>query len=490
MQSEIELARQCYESNDFDNAYRLCDKHLKDDPNHPKWLTLMALTLLGAEKPTVAYSLGKRVTQLAPKDAYAWLNMGMIAAGLWRDDEAERCYRRGLKYSTENEQRAMLHVNMSSVMIDTGRFSEAEPHCKKAIEAMPDSIKAHSNLGFCQLAQRNWSEGWKNYRYVLGHEWRPRYTYGDEPDWNGEKGTIVIYGEQGLGDQISFASMIPDMLKWAKENDSRFIFDINPRLEALFKRSFPEATIYGTQGQKHLNWAAEDTKIDYALPIGQCGEFFRNRDEDFPGTPYLVPDPDRVLQWKALFKSKKKPVIGIAWSGGIPKTGSKFRRVDLEALKPILESVDAHWVSLQYKPSGKEVQGTPIVEYKHGTLSNDYDDTVAMVASLDMVIAMHTTVVHVAGGLGIPCWTLVPKNSQWRYGEGVDDFLWAGSLRLMRQTERGKWADVIKNVAGELHALYGKVSKEPAKATRQGKLRRDGPQVRANGGKYYGQARP
>ena len=486
--TEIELARQCYEANDFDNAYKLCDKNLKEDPNHPKWLTIMGLTLLGAGKPTVAYSLTKRVTEIAPKDAYGWLNMGMVAAALWRDDEAERCYRRGLKFSTEDEQRSMLHVNMSSVLIDTGRFSEAEPHCIKALEMMPGSVKGHSNLGFCQLAQRNW-KGWANYRYVLGHEWRPRHSYGDEPDWSGEKGTIAIYGEQGLGDQISFASMIPDMLKWAKENDSRFVFDIQPRLEQLFKRSFPEATVYGTQGQKVLSWAEEDTHIDYSLPIGQCAEFFRTTDESFPGTPYLKADPDRVLQWQSLFNSKKKPTIGIAWSGGIPKTGSKFRRVGLEQLKPILDSVDAHWVSLQYKPSGKEIQGTPIVEYRHGTLSNDYDDTVAMIASLDMVIAMHTTAIHVAGGLGIPCWTMVPKNSQWRYGQGVDDFLWAKSVRLFRQTERGEWADVIDRIAGELRAVYPRVSKEPAKATRKGKLRRDRTKIRSNGSKHNGQTR-
>lgn len=494
--SELEVAQELAEREDYDRAYRIATKNLRDNPNDFKWMMVMMYTLLGAEKPEVAYHIGKRLVQMKPNNGGAWMNLGMAAKDIWQDAEALRCFKRGIRASNNNEQKSMLMVNASSVLVDTGRFKEAEDYALKALELRPESEKAIANLGFCQLAQRNWKEGWKNYRKCLGHDWRPIHQYDNEPQWDGKgKGTIVAYGEQGLGDQISFAQMLPDIKRWCDENDSKLIVDINPRLGNLFRRSFPDVKVYGTQNDARLKWDKEDQHVDYSLPIGQFAEYFRKEASQFTGESYLTPDPDRVLQWQSLFASKCKPVIGIAWSGGIPKTGAKFRRVDLERLLPVLASVDAHWVSLQYKDASKEIDAfkekhpeIDIVQYRHGTLSNDYDDTVAMVAALDHVVAMHTTIIHVAGGLGVPCWTLIPQNSQWRYGTDVEDFVWANSVRLIRQQKRGEWDDVIDKTAGELGALFPRVRKGTAKTTRKGKLRRDRPKVRANGQSDHRQA--
>jgi hypothetical protein len=270
--------------------------------------------------------------------------------------------------------------------------------------------------------------------------------------------------------------MIPDALAWAKKNDSKIIVDCEARLQPLLQRSFPDAKVYGTLLQPQVEW---DEAPDYSLVMGQLGEYFRTDIKDFPGTPYLIPDPDRVIQWKALFKSKKKPVIGIAWRGGIPRTGARFRQWDLEQLLPILKSVDAHFVSLQYKSAKKEIEAfkalhpeIDLVEYAHGTLTNDYDDTVAMTACLDHVITMQTAINHVAGGLGVPCWTHVPNNSQWRYGEGHTDLPWASSIRIIRQKTKGEWADVIKETAEELSANFPRVSTGNGKAAPRRKVRR------------------
>ncbi len=463
--SDLEAAQTLAERGDFDRAYILANRHLKKNPDDHTWLMVMTYIMLGTDKPILAYHLAKRCVQLQPKNAGGYMNLGMACKDLRLDDEALRYCKRGLKLSGSDDQKQMFCVNAASVLVDTGRFKEAEHYCNQALKINPGSEKAIANLGFCQIAQRNWKEGWKNYRSCLGHEWRPIHKYDKEPLWDGKgEGTIVLYGEQGLGDQISFASMLPDVMDWAKRHNSRIILDVSNRLERLIRRSFPDLTVYGTQGKQEILWAKDDRSIDYSLPIGQVAEYFRTDDKDFPGTPYLVADEDRVLQWRALFESKEKPVIGIAWSGGIPKTGSQFRQMDLERLLPVLESVDAHWVSLQYKPASKEIAAfkekhphIDIVEYPHGTLSNDYDDTVAMVAALDHVVAMHTTVIHVAGGLGVPCWTFVPQNSQWRYGQDVEDYIWADSVRLIRQKERGKWGADIKRTAGELSALFPRV---------------------------------
>jgi hypothetical protein len=292
--------------------------------------------------------------------------------------------------------------------------------------------------------------------------------------WDGKgKGVIAVTCEQGIGDMISFASMVPDMIEWAKANDSQVVIDCEPRLEGILRRSFPEATVYPTLMKETIEW---DEKPDYSIAMGQLGEYFRPRESDFPGTPYLVPDPDRVLQWKALFESKKKPVIGIAWRGGIPRTGARFRQWDLEQLLPILKSVDAHWVSLQYKPAHKEIaefrkkhRKIDLVEYPHGTLTSDYDDTIAMVAAMDHIVTMQTAVNHVAGGLGIPAWVHVPANSQWRYGEEGEDFVWANSVRIIRQERNGEWKPIIQRTADELARVFPGASRKRGHRKKRGK---------------------
>jgi hypothetical protein len=315
----------------------------------------------------------------------------------------------------------------------------------------------------------------------------------DEPDWEGQPGKVVLSAEQGIGDVLSFASMIPDAAQKAD-----IVFEVNKKLKNLLVRSFPTVKVYGTRETTEFDkdqlWDEEDRKIDYSLSIGQCAEFLRTKDEDFPGTPYLVPDPDRVLMWRTLFKSKGKPAIGIAWTGGIMKTGSKNRTVTLETLLPLFQSVDAHWVCLQYKPAGKEIAlfkkdhpEIDLVEYPHATLTPDYDDTAGLVAALDQVICMQTAITHLAGGLGVPCWTLIPDESQWRYGEDYEDFLWAKSVRLIRQKLRG-WPEVITDVAGQLNAHYAGIQKTATDPACCGKLRGDRKKIRANGQSDYRQA--
>jgi len=480
----LEVARELAREGQADDAYRIADDYLKKNPNDLPFLTVMTYIMMASDKPSIAYHLAKQCVALAPKDASVYVNMGQAAQDLWQSREAERAYKKGLKVCLDDEQRIMLLVNLCALYLDTGRFDDAEPWAKECLKLDPEHRKALANLGFCQLAQRNWAEGWKNYHQCLGHDWRPRVQYREEPEWDGSKQDLVaLYAEQGLGDVLSFASMVPDAQKKA-----RIVLDVNASLQGLLQRSFPDAKVYGTRMAKRVAWDEEDTNPDASISIGQVGEFFRLKDEDFPGTPYLVPDPDRALMWKELFKTKKKPVIGIAWNGGIPKTASRYRQLTLEQLLPVLKSVDAHWVSLQYKPAGKQIAEfkekhpeIDIVEYPHATLTKDYDDVAAMVSALDHCVIMQTSVGHLAGGLGVPCWTFVPMTSQWRYGQDGEDFVWANSVRLIRQKERGKWEGVINKTAGELGALFPRVQKTAGKATRGRKLRRDGVPVRANG---------
>lgn len=243
-QADLLKGQDLAESGRVEEAFAVANRYLKHNPNDPDFLTLMVHTLIQNEKPTIAYSLAKRVTQILPRAPGAWLNLGRAAADMWLAKDAVRAYKKSLALSFLPEQKQAALVNMCATLIDFGRFEEAEPYALQAIEIDPKSHKSIANLGFCQLAQRKWVPGWENYHKSLTEQWRPRTQYFDEPEWDGsEANRVVLQAEQGIGDVIGFASMIPDVQKKVKN----VVFECDPKLVGLMKRSFPDITVYGTR---------------------------------------------------------------------------------------------------------------------------------------------------------------------------------------------------------------------------------------------------
>jgi tetratricopeptide (TPR) repeat protein len=429
---DLKRAQELSNQQNWDAAYVITDRHLSETPNDVDWLMLMTFIMMGTGKRAIAYSLAKRCVDLAPKDPSMYLNCGMAANDLWMPAEAERLYRRGMKIARNPEQLAKFLVNLTGVYIDNGRFEDAEEICHQIIELKPDTVKGYANLGFCQVATKQWDKGWPNYRKCIGTEWRPKMVYADEPEWDGvSRGTIVLYAEQGLGDMICFASMLPDMQVWAAENESTLVLDMDWRLHNLFQRSFNSLAIYPTAGvtadkmRPELKWKDEHCEIDYSLPMGQVAEYFRTSEDDFPRTPFLIPNKDEEYKWRSLFESKAKPAIGIAWTGGHAKTGAHLKRLTLEQLVPLFESIDATWVSLQYKPCTTEIEQfrgeyphIDLVEYPKTTLDKDYDQTAGLVAALDAVVSVPTAVVHLAGALGVRTIAMEAPMRCWKYNAG------------------------------------------------------------------------
>jgi tetratricopeptide (TPR) repeat protein len=427
-EQDLSIARTFAENGELDQAYLIVKNWLMENPNDVLALVILTFVLRKARKLPEAFHIAKKVTDLDPTSPAGWINYGQICNELFRADDAERAYKRGLSVAKDPNSIAMLYTNLSALHIDLGQFDSAYTESEKALEHKPDSGAARSNLGFCQLAKRQWVEGWKNYRKCLGTDSRRKSEYRNppEPEWDGSKDKrVILYGEQGIGDEICFASMLPDAIR----DCAHVILDVDARLETLFKRSFPKASVYGTRQAQPGDgrvWDKSDRAFDASLAIAQIGEFYRKSDSDFPASTYLVADPDRVLMWKALWKQKAKPVIGIAWTGGIWQTGAKWRNLQLEQYLPIMQSIDAHFVCLQYKDAAKEIAAftkrhpeIDIVQYPHATLTNNYDDTAALVASLDCVVSVPTAVVHLAAALGTPCIAMNSPHRCWKFYGGL-----------------------------------------------------------------------
>lgn len=318
-------------------------------------------------------------------------------------------------------------------------WDECISYCNRALAEDPDAVDARVNRGMAYLATRRWREGWRDYDANLGREKnRNELAYGLTPRWDGSKGKdVVVYGEQGIGDEISFASCLPELIR-----DSKSVtIECDKRLVKLFQRSFPTCEVHGTRYKEDRSWT-EGRVWDGKVAMGALPAVYRLKDEHFHGRPYLTPNPMLREGWEAILASLgPKPKIGITWTGGIPKTGQYRRSVTLDTYAPLFKAIDADWISLQYKdyegiPEAEAKYGVKIHDFDWGTRFYDYDQTVALISKLDLVISVCTTVVHAAGAIGKECWCLVPQVPMWRYLDSGEWFPWASSVTMYRQKGR------------------------------------------------------
>jgi hypothetical protein len=429
---------------ELDEAMRVCVSYMNDNYDDVGALVMAAHILIDAKRLGLAQPLLKYASKLAPEESLIWNNLGLCYQEGADLEEGEACFKKALARDPTD---AFVWNNLAQLYVNTGEPLKAIRCANKAIEIDPSMPDAHYNRGLAMLLLGNYKEGWDGFDYQLGqHKNRRERLYGSIPRWTGHKGlTLVAYGEQGIGDEISFASCIPDL-----QQENNVIIECDKRLEGLFRRSFA-CPVYGTRNEPGVSWPLQ-YPIEASVALGSLPGFYRTDIKDFPGTMYLVADPQRRLQWRALLDSLgKKKKVGIAWTGGSKNTGTARRSLSIYDLMPILRQ-DATFVSLQYKDcpeiEGLKQEGITIHHWPHAMQTQDYDDTAALVAELDLVITVTQAAVHLAGALGIACWVLTPKAPMWRYGLQGDSLPWYQSVKLYRQ--KAEWVHPISEIARDL----------------------------------------
>ena len=430
---------------DPDEAHRIINTRLNEDPDDPKALYVGARLYISAERYGVALQMLRRVTQLVPQKDVGWNDLGMCLSSVQRFREARDAFLEATKRGKDPGFTA----NVAMTYLEEGDYKLALRWAEKALAMDPEQKGALQTRGFASLALGDWKTGWSGYNQSLGGKFRKIITLNDEPRWDGTRvDTLFVYGEQGLGDEIMMASCVPD----AARDVGKVVLECDPRLAGLFRRSFPGVDVYGTRRVKSVDWP-QQYKVDAGAAIGQLPMFYRPTPESCPGTPYLVADPERRLQWRALLDSLgRKPKIGICWSGGKKWTNAAGRSMGLEAFRPLIESIDADWISLQYKDPQAEIAATglPVRHWPHGATTSDYDDTAALVSELDMVIGIHTAVHHLAGALGVPATVLVPCRGLWIWatpGEAPGQMPWYHAARLFKQRDGEPWENTVARLS-------------------------------------------
>jgi len=443
LDAQIQLAHDLAEAGEPDEALRVASNVLNENPDEARALFLASYVFLQAERWGMAYNVLMRAATLVPKREQVWNNLGMCCMKMGRIDEARKHLNKALQLEPKNY--AAMN-NLALIEVNECNPSKALELAYKSLNINPDQWDVRETQGYANLMLGNWEAGWDGYEAMVGNtKQRTAEPRKPVPYWDGSPiKRLLVRGEQGIGDEIAFASILSDAVP-------EVILECDRRLEGLFKRSFPNIEIHGTRFDKSVNW---DADYDAWCLIGSLGWHYRIKDSDFPGKPYLKADPQRKLQWKALLDSlgtKKK--IGIAWTGGLKDTHSERRSVGLEQLLPILQQ-DATFISLQYKNPAPEItefsqkHGIEIHHWPRATEAPDYDETAALVDELDLVISVTTAAVDLCGALGKECWVLVPNKPHWRYQMTGDKKIWYDSIRLFRQ---GKdWTGVINDIGAEL----------------------------------------
>lgn len=448
-----------------DECIRLCNEILNEKFDVPEAIFLIGHCLIDSGKIGLAHAIYMQFLRLQPNASAGWNNLGRCYQENNYLDEAERCFKRALKIEPD-DYTAM--ANMGLIHLHRCEPDLAIRYAQNAIKIKDESKAPRFTLGMAQLMNWDWAHAWENYEATVGYDRdRKERIYGNEPRWDGTKGKcIVAYGEQGLGDEISFASCVPDFI----QDCDQAVIECDSRLEGLFRRSFPKANVYGTRFKEVIDWA-DRHQIDGRVAFGSLPKYYRTSTEAFPGKPYLVADPERRVQWRALLDSLgTKPKIGISWQGGTNRTGKSRRSVSLESLMPLLRQ-DAIFVSLQYKDPTAEIEafeethGIKIHHWKRAAEAVDYDETAALVAELDMVVSVTTAVVHLSGALGVPALVLTPKNPRWFYGLQGESVPWYQSIQLIRQKRANDWLDPIAEAATRVRTFINGNHKlhEPAK---------------------------
>lgn len=450
--SHVNLGSALEQAGSADTAEMAWREALTRDPHCAEAACNLASLLVKAGRAEEAQSFADLAVQVRPESLEAHMRRGDVLLERKRPLEAAEAYRKAHEI-TPDSARAL--VGRGWALETAGEVSAGLACYDAALARDPEYVQAHVSRAGALLAMERFGEGWDEYDWRLrAPEHAAFHGRLPFPAWRGEPlggSTVLFYGEQGLGDQILYASCIPEIMAAA----AACHIECEPRLAALFRRSFPRAVVHSAD---HPWWAGE-ASIDRKIAAASAPRYLRRSAHDFPEhRGYLRADPEKVGRWRArldaLGPGRK---IGVSWRGGVQSTGRSWRSLALDELVPALAAPGLTFVSLQYGPCEAEIEALvrshDIRMHQWREAIDDYDETAALVCALDLVISVPTAVVHLAGALGRPVWILAPIRPEPRYGLQGRGMRWYPSAVVYRQKAFGAWPAVLDDVAADLRGL-------------------------------------
>lgn len=465
IQGMLESALRHHREGRLTEADQIYRQILAVDARQADSLHLLGMIAYQAGRHEAAVELIRRAIAVNEKGTSYHSNLGTVLQAQGRLDQAAASYERALSLQPDL---AEVHTNLGNVLQAQNKLDEALACHERALALKPGLTEARYNLGLAQLLKGDFTPGWHNFENRWqSKDFGTRMRAYPQPLWTGEKlasRRLLIWGEQGVGDEIMFAGLIPDVLR----TGTRCVMDCDARLQTLFTRSFSGIDVPGVDvrnidvrnvdvvsGLDVAGDAGED--IAAHLPCGSLPGLFRTTSGAFAQTtsPYLVADPGERERYRARYaEGDGRRLVGLAWHTNNRKTG-RHRSIDLSLFAPLFARRDIRWISLQYGNHDElnnqaAAAGAPIfIDRSVDQLSN-IDRFASQVASMDAIVTIDNSTAHLAGALGVPAMVLLPFVSDWRWLQARDDSPWYPTLRLFRQPERGDWQSVMQKVESAL----------------------------------------
>ena len=460
----------------------------------------------GAQRPKMAEQSYRRALELKPLDADILNNLGVVLRAAGRTAEALERYRQALALDPEN---AGIHANLGNALSELGQTAEAEQHLRRALALNPTSVdvrcalaifltaaerpheatrqfrnvlvrasknvdawanlgvatlatgdtaeaercyrqaialdprhaEAHYNLAWTLLLTGRWAEGWAEY------EWRWRMpTFSSrrrdfaEPLWDGSPiidGILLLHAEQGLGDAIQFVRYALE----AKKFCTTVVVECAPSLAALFRKAAVADKVVVT-GEPLPPFTAH-------APLMSLPRIFATSPSTVPHSRAYFPTPSTVDPRLQLPERKRRLRIGIVWAGSADNKIDRRRSMPASLFAEMMADLDADFVNLQVGARAHELTDEKIVFAADGVVE-DFADTAALIAQLDLVIGVDTAVLHLAAAMGKPTWMLLPFMPDYRWLLNRVDSPWYASIHLFRQAAPGDWSGVVSRVLNAL----------------------------------------
>ena len=463
-------------------ALAALDKALALRPGDTEILRNRGNALLALGRVEEAFGHFDRVLKANPRQGEALLNRGTALARLGRADEALRDFDAALALAPNHP--AALY-NRGTVLNDLGRHSEALATFDRALGLAPNNAQAWNNRGRALQALNRHQEAFESFdkaialdktyadahsnralslltlgdfaRGFADYEWRwKRSGMADlrrnyhAPLWLGEfalaRKCILLHAEQGLGDTIQFARYAPLLARMG----ATVILEVQPELKTLLSELDGVASVHA-RGEALPAY-------DVHCPLGSLPLALKTAPDTIPADiPYLRADAARIAKWQPRIAPLRGKRVAFAWAGHARHPNDRNRTIELSSLTPLLASAGVSFISIQRELRGGDearLKLCPNVIHV-GDALEDMSDTAAVLALADLLIAVDTSVVHLAGAMGRPAWVMLPFAPDWRWTLRGERSPWYPQVRLFRQSALGDWPSVIALVAAALGEFAG-----------------------------------
>ncbi|MBV2352102.1 tetratricopeptide repeat protein [Synechococcus sp. HK05] len=438
------------ERGQLEEAIRATRQAIEIDPSNAVAYVNLGIMLQSNDQLTEAVKVTESAINLDPRNAMAWRSLGAICRDKGDMEPALTATSTSIKL---NPNDSVAYMNLGCIYAELCEHEKAERYYEKALEMDPDYVATQVNLSQCQLLRHDYENGWKNYSnrkekttiHVGSAESKRMDQIGIDSTKN-----ILIAGEQGIGDQILFASLLNDIQPRCK----KAYVTVDTRLLPIVRRSFSGNIEFYPNNVNLPNLPVEDF-----ISMGDLGALVRKDKSSFKAQPtqFFTADVQRVKEISFHLRNQSnQKIIGLSWHS----TGSRYfnrnKCIAMDILAPALAACNIDAVKLQYGDCANDVTSArdrhnlTIQEVPDLDVTNDIDGLAALITACDAVVTISNVTAHLAAALGKPTHLLAPASPHFYWGLDGPTTVWYPTVRIYRQTKNGDWTPALKQLSKAL----------------------------------------